>query len=396
MQHPTVYIVAAQRSPVATLNGALAELSAHHLGAAAIAACLQSARLSAALVDECIMGQVLGAGSGMNPARQAARAAGLADTATAFGVNQVCGSGLRAVALASQQLQCGAARIIVAGGQESMSRAPHVAQLRGTHKLGDVTLADTVQLDGLTDAFHGCAMGMTAEHLAIRFGISRAAQDAWALRSQQRASAACRAGHFAQEIVPIPVKSAANGAVGKDTVDRDTHIRHDTTPASLARLRPVFADAGSITAGNASGLNDGAAALLLMGEAPLHAHDIEPLARIVSWASVGVEPMLMGLGPVPAAQLALQRAGWSTDDVDLWEINEAFATQVLAVMQELRVDSERVNVDGGAIALGHPIGASGARILVTLLHALQRRKLRRGLATLCIGGGMGIAMCVER
>ena len=390
MQQAPVHIVAARRSAVTTLNGAFAEVAAHQLGAAVIAACLESAGMAAAGIDECIMGQVLGAGSGMNPARQAARAAGLPDRTTAFGVNQVCGSGLRAVALGSQQLQCGSAHIVVAGGQESMSRAPHVAQLRGTHKFGDLTLADTAQLDGLTDAFHGCAMGVTAEHLATRFGITREAQDAWALRSQQRASAACRAGHFVQEIVPIPLWNANNGVV-----DKDNHIRHDTTPASLARLRPVFAGEGSITAGNASGLNDGAAALLLMSDAAQREYGTEPLARIVSWASVGVEPMLMGLGPVPATQLALQRAGWNSADVDLWEINEAFAAQVLAVMQELQVDSERVNVDGGAIALGHPIGASGARILVTLLHALQRRKLKRGLATLCIGGGMGIAMCVE-
>lgn len=391
MHNTPVHIVAAHRSPVATLNGALAEVAAHQLGAAVIAACLQSSEVPAAAVDECILGQVLGAGGGMNPARQAARGAGIPDTATAFGVNQVCGSGLRAVALASQQLLCGDAAIVVAGGQESMSRAPHVAQLRGTHKLGDLTLADSVQLDGLTDAFHGCAMGVTAEHLATRFGITRDAQDAWALRSQQRAAAASRAGLFLPEIVPIPHWSAADGAVSTDT-----HIRHDSTPASLTRLRPVFADGGSVTAGNASGLNDGAAAVLLMSDAAVAEYKASSLARIVSWATTGLDPMLMGLGPVQASQRALQRAGWSTADVDLWEINEAFAVQVLAVMQELQLDPERVNVDGGAIALGHPIGASGARILVTLLHALQRRKLRRGLATLCIGGGMGIAMCVER
>jgi acetyl-CoA C-acetyltransferase len=389
MQHH-VYIVAARRSPVASINGSLAQVPAQQLGSAVITACLQSAKLPAAVVDECILGQVLGAGSGMNPARQAARAAGLPDTATAFGINQVCGSGLRAVALASQQLQCGDAGIIVAGGQESMSRAPHVAQLRGTHKFGDLTLADTAQLDGLTDAFHGCAMGVTAEHLATRLCIARDTQDAWALRSQQRASAATHDGHFAEQIVSIPV-----GNAGNDVVEQDTHIRHDTTPASLARLRPVFAADGSVTAGNASGLNDGAAAVLLMSEAALQQHKVEPLARIVAWASVGVEPMLMGLGPVSASQLALQRAGWNAGDVDLWEINEAFAVQVLAVIQQLQIDPDRVNVDGGAIALGHPIGASGARVLVTLLHTLRRRKLRRGVATLCIGGGMGIALCVE-
>jgi acetyl-CoA C-acetyltransferase len=391
MQQTPVHIVAARRSPVAPFNGALAEVPAHLLGTAVIAACLQSTQVSASLVDECIMGQVLGAGSGMNPARQAARSVGIPDTATAFGVNQVCGSGLRAVALASQQIRCGDAQVVVAGGQESMSRAPHVAVLRGTHKLGNLTLADSVQLDGLTDAFHGCAMGVTAEHLATRFSIARSAQDEWALRSQQRASAASRAGYFTQEIAAIPVSNAANGVV-----DTDSHIRHDTTPASLSRLRTVFAEGGSVTAGNASGINDGAAAVLLMSQAALAQHQAESLARIVSWATVGLDPMLMGLGPVEASQRALQRAGWSTADVDLWEINEAFAVQVLAVLQQLQLDPERVNVDGGAIAIGHPIGASGARILVTLLHALQRRNLKRGVATLCIGGGMGIAMCVER
>lgn len=390
MSSAPVHIVAARRSPIATLNGALAAVPAHVLGAAVIEACLHTAGLAAEHVDECIMGQVLGAGSGMNPARQAARAAGLRDSATAFGVNQVCGSGLRAVALASQQLQCGAARIVVAGGQESMSRAPHLALLRGTHKFGNLTLADSVQLDGLTDAFHGCAMGVTAEQLATRGGITRDAQDAWALRSQQRAAAASTAGHFAAELVPIADWNASNGQI-----DQDTQIRRDATPASLARLRPAFAGDGTVTAGNASSLNDGAAAVLLMDDAALREYGVRPLARIVSWASVGVDPMLMGLGPVPATQAALQRAGWRSNEVDLWEINEAFAAQVLAVLQELRIDPERVNVDGGAIALGHPIGASGARVLVTLLHALQRRKLRRGVATLCIGGGMGIAMCVE-
>jgi acetyl-CoA C-acetyltransferase len=365
---------------------------AHELGATVIRGCLERAQLGAAQVEECILGQVLSAGAGMNPARQAARAAGLPDAAPAYGVNQVCGSGLRAVALAYQQLRSGEAGVIVAGGQESMSRAPHVAHLRGTHKLGDVTLADTVMLDGLTDAFHGCAMGVTAEALASRFAITREQQDAWALRSQQRAAQACASGRFAREIVPV---SVFDGKAAR-RVDKDEHIRHDSTAQTIAKPRPAFAEGGSVTAANASGINDGAAAVLLMTEASCKQHQAVPLARIVAWASTGIDPMLMGLAPVSAVALALKRAGWSHEAVDLWEINEAFAAQVLAVLHELRVDPERVNVDGGAIALGHPIGASGARVLVTLLHALQLRGKRRGVAALCIGGGMGIALCVER
>jgi acetyl-CoA C-acetyltransferase len=384
----SIHIVAACRSPVGRLNGALAALPAHELGAQVIRASLERAGIDAARVDECILGQVLTAGAGMNPARQAARAAGLADAAPAYGVNQVCGSGLRAVALAFQQLRSGEANIMVAGGQESMSRAPHVVHMRSTHKLGDVTLADTVMLDGLTDAFHGCAMGVTAEALAKRYSISRDEQDAWALRSQQRASAACTSGRFAHEIVAMQA--------GARLVDKDEHIRHDSTLQSLAKPAPAFAADGTVTAANASGINDGAAALVLMREEACREHGATSLARIVSWASAGVEPMLMGLGPVPAIDIALQRAGWSRDDVDLWEINEAFAAQVLAVLRELNVDPGRVNVDGGAIALGHPIGASGARVLVTLVHALQLHGKRRGVAALCIGGGMGIAICVER
>ena len=392
MNNTTIHIVAACRSPIGSLNGSLAAVPAHQLGAMSIRGCLERAGIAAALVEECILGQVLTAGTGMNPARQAARAAGIPDSSPAFGVNQVCGSGLLAVALAFQQLRCGDASVIVAGGQESMSRAPHVAQLRGTHKLGDFTLADTVMLDGLTDAFHGCAMGVTAEGLASRFAISREEQDTWALRSQQRASSACSNGRFAREIVPINITDNQRSQL----VEKDEYIRHNSTLQSLAKPRPAFAAEGSVTAANASGVNDGAAALLLMNEAACRQHGVQPMARIVAWASVGVDPMLMGLGPVPAVDLALHRAGWSRDDVDLWEINEAFAVQVLAVLRELRIDPERVNVDGGAIALGHPIGASGARILVTLLHALQLRDKRRGVATLCIGGGMGIALCVER
>lgn len=388
MNASRIHIVAACRTPIGRLNGALATIPAHELGAHVIRACLERAQFDAARVDECILGQVLTAGAGMNPARQAARGAGIPDAATAFGVNQVCGSGLRAVALAFQQLRCGDANVIVAGGQESMSRAPHVAHMRSAHKLGDVTFADTLMHDGLTDAFHGCAMGVTAETLAKRYAITRDEQDAWALRSQQRASAACTSGRFAPEIVAVQS--------GTRSIEKDEHIRHDSTPQSLSKPGPAFAQDGTVTAANASGINDGAAALLLMREEACQQHGATPLATIVSWANAGVDPMLMGLGPVPAIELALQRAGWTRDDVDLWEINEAFAAQVLAVLRELRVDPERVNVDGGAIALGHPIGASGARVLVTLVHALQRHGKRRGVAALCIGGGMGIAMCVER
>jgi acetyl-CoA C-acetyltransferase len=392
MSDPAVYITAACRTPIGSLNGALATVPAHELGATVIRGCLERARLAPDQVEECVLGQVLAAGAGMNPARQAARSAGLPDAAPAYGVNQVCGSGLRTVALAFQQLRSGESSVIVAGGQESMSRAPHVAQLRGTHKLGDLTLADTVMLDGLTDAFHGCAMGVTAEALAKRFAISRDEQDAWALRSQQRAALACTSGRFGGEIVPV---SAFDGKAAR-RVDKDEHIRHDSTAQTIAKPRAAFAEGGSVTAANSSGINDGAAAVLLMTEAACKQHRAEPLGRIVAWASAGVEPMLMGLGPVPAVAMALKRAGWSQEDVDLWEINEAFAVQVLAVLRELRVDPERVNINGGAIALGHPIGASGARVLVTLLHGLQAQGKRRGVAALCIGGGMGIALCVER
>lgn len=388
MNDSSICIAAACRTPIGKLNGALAAVPAQQLGAAVIRACLDRGHVPAAAVEECILGQVLTAGAGMNPARQAARAAGIQDTAPAYGVNQVCGSGLRAIALGFQHLCCGEAEVVVAGGQESMSRAPHVAQLRGTHKLGDITLADTVLLDGLTDAFHGCAMGVTAEGLARRFGISRADQDAWALRSQQLASSACRSGRFAHEIVPIEA--------GAQLIGRDEHIRHDATAQSLAKPAPAFATDGTVTAANASGINDGAAVVLLLNGTACQRHGVKPVARIVAWASTGIEPMLMGLGPVAAIDRALQRAGWNRGDVDLWEINEAFAAQVLAVLHELRIDHERVNVDGGAIALGHPIGASGARVLVTLLHGLELRGKHRGVAALCIGGGMGIAICVER
>ena len=388
MSSVSVHIVAARRSAIGRLGGVFATLPAQQLGAAVLKAVLADSGLAPALIDEVIMGQVLGAGGGMNPARQAARGAGLPDACTAFGVNQVCGSGLRAVALAAQQIQCGDAAAVLAGGHESMSQAPHLALLRPGRKLGDVALHDSVLRDGLTDAFHDCAMGVTVQALAQRLGITREAQDAFALQSQQRAVLAQAAGSFSAEIVPV--------SVGTGMVLHDEAPRADSSLARLAQLAPAFADDGSVTAGNASGINDGAAALLLVSEHLLERQQLPSLARVVAWATAGVAPMDMGLGPVPAVHKALQRAGWSRDSVDLWEINEAFAAQALAVVQTLQLDAARVNINGGAIALGHPIGASGARILVSLLHALQARGLQRGVASLCIGGGMGIALCVER
>jgi acetyl-CoA C-acetyltransferase len=327
----------------------------------------------------------------MNPARQAARSAGIPDAAPAALVNQVCGSGLRAVVFAAQQIMTGSAEIVVAGGQESMSNAPHVAVLRQGRKLGDFALRDTVMTDGLVDAFYGYPMGTTAENVARQYGIDREAQDAFALASQQRASAAASSGRFAAEIVPLDVPSRA----GPVTVDADEHIRHDATAAALAKLKPSFLEGGTVTAGNASGINDGAAALVLLDEANAARRGVSPLGRIVAWGQAGIDPQVMGLGPIPASRKALERAGWEPDDVDLWEINEAFAAQSLAVISELGLDPGCVNVNGGAIALGHPIGASGARVLVTLLHEMRRWEARRGIATLCIGGGMGIAMAVE-
>jgi len=388
MSPTEVHIVAARRSAIGRLGGVLASLPAHALGAAVLRKLLEDASRAPGTIDEVILGQVLGAGAGMNPARQAARGAGLPDACTAFGVNQVCGSGLRAVALAAQQIRCGDAQALLAGGQESMSQAPHLAQLRGGRKLGDLPLVDSILHDGLRDAFHDCAMGATVQALAARLGITRETQDAFALESQMRAVAAQREGRFSAEIVPIEA--------GGTQVVEDEHPRADSSLAKLAKLAPAFAEGGTVTAGNASGINDGAAAVLLLSNERRERQGLASLARVVSWATAGVAPMDMGLGPVPAVRKALQRAGWPVDSVDLWEINEAFAAQALAVVQELGLDAARVNVNGGAIALGHPIGASGARILVTLLHELQRRKLQRGVASLCIGGGMGVALCVER
>lgn len=387
-----VFIIAGKRTPIGMLNGALSSVAAHQLGAVAISAALDAAGIAPDAVDEAIMGQVLSGGAGMNPARQAARGAGLPDTSTAFLVNQVCGSGLRAVALGYQQIMTGDAQVVVAGGQESMSLAPHVAQLRTGKKLGNLEMVDTVMRDGLSDAFYGYPMGITAENIVRQCGLTRENQDTFALRSQQRASAAAKEGRFADEIVPVSIP----GRKGDTLVSDDEFIRHDATLDAIANLRPAFEKDGTVTAANSSGINDGAAALVLMGGAALAAHDTQPLARIVSWATSGLDPQVMGLGPIPAARKALEKAGWSVADVDLWEANEAFAAQSLAVVGELGIDAEKVNVNGGAIALGHPIGASGARVLVTLLYEMARRDARKGVATLCIGGGMGIALCVER
>lgn len=385
-------IVAAKRTPVGALNGAISSLPGHQIGTIAIGAALNAAGLDPAVVEETILGQVLGAGSGMNPARQAARAAGIDDAAPAMTINQVCGSGLRAVALAAQQIQVASAQVLVAGGQESMSNAPHVAMLRKGTKLGDVAMVDTMMRDGLTDAFHGYPMGQTAENIVAQYAISRKAQDEFALASQQKASAAARTGRFVEEIAPVEIV----GRKGTVTVDTDEYIRHDASIEALAGLKPAFSKDGSVTAGNSSGINDGAAALVLMDEDRARQEGMSPLVRIAGWGHAGLDPQLMGLGPIAASRKALERAGWSVDDVDLWEVNEAFAAQSIAVLADLHLDPDRVNVNGGAIAIGHPIGASGARVLVTLIHEMMRRDAHKGVATLCIGGGMGIALCVER
>jgi acetyl-CoA C-acetyltransferase len=377
---------------VGAFNGALSTLPASELGKVAISAALERAGVSPDDVSEAVMGQILTAGTGQNPARQAAVGAGIPVERTALVLNQLCGSGLRAVAAGYQAIRSGDADIVVAGGQESMSQAPHCAHLRDGQKLGTLEMIDTMLVDGLLDVFHGYHMGNTAENVAVQFGISREMQDAFAAGSQQKAEAAQKAGRFNDEIVPVTVK----GRKGDTVVDTDGHPRHGTTAESLSGLRPAFDKAGSVTAGNASGLNDGAAATVLMSAATAADRGITPLARIVSWATVGVDPSIMGTGPIPASTAALEKAGWTIDALELVEANEAFAAQACAVNQEMAWNPEIVNVNGGAIALGHPIGASGARVLTTLLYEMQRREVHRGLATLCIGGGMGIAMCVER
>ncbi|MBW9065550.1 acetyl-CoA C-acetyltransferase [Rhizobium herbae] len=392
MSTPSIVIASAGRTAVGSFNGAFANTPAHELGAAVIKGVLERAGVDAGEVDEVILGQVLSAGEGQNPARQAAIKAGIPQEATAWGMNQLCGSGLRAVALGMQQIATGDAGIIVAGGMESMSLAPHCAHLRGGVKMGDFKMVDTMIKDGLTDAFYGYHMGTTAENIAKKWQLSRDEQDQFALASQNKAEAAQKAGRFADEIIPFVVK----GRKGDVTVDQDEYIRHGATLDSMAKLRPAFDKEGTVTAGNASGLNDGAAATLLMTEAEAGRRGIQPLARIVSWATAGVDPQIMGTGPIPASRKALEKAGWSVGDVELVEANEAFAAQACAVNKDLGWDTSIVNVNGGAIAIGHPIGASGARVLNTLLFEMKRRGVSRGLATLCIGGGMGVAMCVER
>ncbi|CAN7254257.1 acetyl-CoA C-acetyltransferase [Phyllobacterium sp. LjRoot231] len=388
----SIVIASAARTPVGSFNGAFANVPAHELGAAVIKEVLSRAGVDGADVDEVIMGQVLGAGEGQNPARQAAMAAGIPQEATAWGLNQVCGSGLRAVALGMQQIAMGDANIVVAGGQESMSLAPHCAHLRNGTKMGDMKLIDTMIKDGLTDAFHGYHMGITAENIARKWQLTREDQDKFALGSQNKAEAAQKAGKFKDEIVPFTVKTRKGDVVVAD----DEYIRHGATLDSLAKLRPAFDKDGTVTAGNASGLNDGAAAVVLMSEEEAKRRGIKPLARIASWATAGVDPSIMGTGPIPASRKALEKAGWKAEDLDLVEANEAFAAQACAVNKDLGFNPDIVNVNGGAIAIGHPIGASGARVLNTLLFELKRRNGTKGLATLCIGGGMGVALCIER
>ncbi|MEQ8388998.1 MAG: acetyl-CoA C-acetyltransferase [Alphaproteobacteria bacterium] len=387
-----IVIAGAARTAIGNLGGGLSTVPAHYLGETVIREVLGRAKVTAEDIDEVIMGQIYSAGQGQNPARQAAVNAGIPIDRTAFGINQLCGSGLRSVALAYQALRLGDAHIMVAGGQESMSQAPHVAHLRSGHKLGNVELTDSMLKDGLLDAFYGYHMGNTAENIAREWQLTREEQDNFALRSQAKAEAAQKAGRFKEEIVPVTIPSRKGDIV----VDADEFPRHGTTIENLAKLRPAFDRDGTVTAGNASGINDGAAALVLMSRAEAEKRGTAPLARIVSWATAGVDPKIMGTGPIPATRRALEKAGWAIDDLDLIEANEAFAAQTCAVAKELGWNGEKVNVNGGAIALGHPVGASGARVLVTLLYEMQKRDAKKGLATLCIGGGMGIAMCVER
>jgi acetyl-CoA C-acetyltransferase len=389
----TIVIASAARTPVGSFNGSLASLPAHELGKVAIQAALQRAGIEAGDVDEVILGQVLSAGGGQNPARQASIAAGIPVDSPAWGMNQLCGSGLRSVALGMQQIRDGAARIVVAGGQESMSQAPHVAHLRNGTKMGDMKMLDTMLRDGLMDAFNNYHMGITAENVARQYQITREEQDKFATASQNKAEAARKAGKFKDEIAPVTIKTRKGDVVVAD----DEYIKEGVTVDGLAKLRPAFdPKEGTVTAGNASGINDGAAAVVLMAAEEAEKRGIKPLARIVSWAHAGVDPSIMGTGPIPASKMALEKAGWSKEDLDLVEANEAFAAQACAVYKGLGWDTDKVNVNGGAIAIGHPIGASGARVLTTLLYEMQRRDAKKGLATLCIGGGMGVALCVAR
>jgi acetyl-CoA C-acetyltransferase len=387
-----IVIVSAARTPVGAFNGAFANLPAHELGKVAIKAALERAGVEPGRVSEVIMGQILSAGEGQNPARQASIAAGIPVESPAWGINQLCGSGLRTVALGYQAILNGDSDVVVAGGQESMSMAPHCAYLRGGVKMGNFDMVDTMIKDGLWDAFNGYHMGTTAENVAKQWQITRQQQDEFAVKSQNKAEAAMKAGRFKDEIAPVTIKSRKGDVV----VDTDEYPKSGVTMDSIAKLRPAFDKEGTVTAANASGINDGAAAVVLMKASEAAKRGKTPLARIVSWAHAGVDPAIMGTGPIPASRAALKKAGWKIEDLDLIEANEAFAAQACAVNKDLGWDTGKVNVNGGAIALGHPIGASGARVLVTLLHEMGKRNVKKGLATLCIGGGMGIAMCIER
>jgi acetyl-CoA C-acetyltransferase len=387
-----IVIVSAARTPVGAFNGAFANLPAHELGKVAIKAALERAGVEGRDVSEVILGQILSAGQGQNPARQASIAAGIPVESPAWGVNQLCGSGLRTVALGYQAILNGDSDIVVAGGQESMSMAPHCAYLRGGVKMGNFDMVDTMIKDGLWDAFNGYHMGTTAENVAKQYQITRQQQDDFAVKSQNKAEAAMKSGRFKDEIAPVTIKSRKGDVV----VDTDEYPKSGVTIDSIAKLRPAFDKEGTVTAANASGINDGAAALVLMKASEAAKRGKTPIGRIVSWAHAGVDPAIMGTGPIPSSRAALKKAGWKIEDLDLIEANEAFAAQACAVNKDLGWDTGKVNVNGGAIALGHPIGASGARVLVTLLHEMQKRNSKKGLATLCIGGGMGIAMCVER
>jgi len=387
-----VVIAAAARTPVGAFLGGLSSIAAHNLGEVAIIEALRRADVDPDDVDEVIMGQILAAGEGQNPARQAAVGAGIPVEKTAYGINQLCGSGLRSVALGSQAIKLGDSSIVVAGGQENMSQAPHCIHMRDGTKLGPTELVDTMIKDGLWDAINGYHMGNTAENVAEKWQLTREEQDDFAAQSQAKAEAAQKAGKFEDEIVSVTVKSRK----GDTVIDTDEHPKHGTTAESLSKLRPAFDKEGTVTAGNASGINDGAAVVVLMSADDAAKRNITPMARIASWATAGVDPAIMGTGPIPASRMALDKAGWEISDLDLIEANEAFAAQACAVNKDLGWDTDKVNVNGGAIALGHPIGASGTRILVTLLHEMQKRDAKKGLATLCIGGGMGIAMCLER
>jgi acetyl-CoA C-acetyltransferase len=393
MSHETIVIASAARTPVGTFNGALASLPAHDLAKTAIKAALERANVKPGDVDEVILGQVLPAGQGQNPARQAAIGAGIPVDSPAWGINQLCGSGLRTVALGMQQIADGSAKIVVAGGMESMSKAPHVAHLRDGTKMGELKFLDSMISDGLWDAFNNYHMGTTAENVARQWQITREEQDKYAVASQNKAEAAKKAGKFKDEIAPVTIKTRK----GETVVADDEYIKDGVTLDGIGKVRPAFdPKEGTVTAANASGINDGAAVVVLMTESEAKKRGITPMAKIVSWASVGVDPSIMGTGPIPASKKALEKAGWTPNDLDLVEANEAFAAQACAVNKGVGWNTDKVNVNGGAIAIGHPIGASGARVLTTLLYEMKRRDAKKGLATLCIGGGMGVAMCVER